>query len=582
MTDSRTRRISFASALLLACAFGLATGWSEVALRGVQKFVMGSLIAQSRHIIWMSPVADVLLFLVVGSVLFALGRFVPRAGSFRSFAFVFTALLFAGPLTSNERIHWAAGSLLSLGAAWLISDFLARRERFAMAAARFGAIGLSVATGAGLGLMTLGSRDVEPVASPPPDAPNVLLIVWDTVRGKSVDLGSPASATTPVLAALSRTGVTFDFAVATSSWTLPSHGSLFTGLFPDELEADWEVPLDETPPTLAEVLGGLGYDTGGFAANLLYASWESGLDRGFAHYEDYPVSIRMVLRSGWLTRRLSAWLGILPSDAPFTLVTAEDIEEAFFRWLDGRDGDRPYFAFLNQVDAHKPYTPPDDLYARFAPEHPRARTGAFREWTPGEVEAERAAYEAEIALLDRELGVLLETLDQRDDRRNTLIIVTSDHGELFGEHGLFDHGNSLYRPLLHVPLVLVLPSTLPRGMRIAEPVSIADIPATVMDIVAPGRPHPFPGASILAPVGGRGASRPIRASIRHHRGLHESNPLSRGDMAAVVADGWYYILNGDGTEELFSLSDDADENVNRAGEEAAVVSRLRSLVPEAR
>ena len=100
--------------------------------------------------------------------------------------------------------------------------------------------------------------------------------------------------TTPNLEGLAARGVRFRHAFATSSWTLPSHASLFTGRWPHELSAGWKTPLDDTHPTLAERLASLGYDTAGFVANLDYCGRETGLSRGFAHYEDYPLSVREV------------------------------------------------------------------------------------------------------------------------------------------------------------------------------------------------------------------------------------------------------------------------------------------------
>lgn len=579
MTEAPAERLPLRSVLLLATGFGLATGWVELALRAVQKFVLGSILFQSRHIVWMAPLSDLILFLACGLLLYMLGRLAPRLGSLRAFVFMFSSLLVAAPLTSYPRIHWAAGWVLALGAGWRASALLSGRERWVALGSRVATGGLGVLTLVGLGVLTWGDRRGGGDATvSPADAPNVLLVVWDTVRDKSVDLHGAGLGTTPTLAALAESGLSFDLAMATSSWTLPSHASLFTGRFPDEFEASWEVPLGGESPTLAEVLRGRGFDTAGFAANLLYCTWESGLARGFDHYEDYPLSLGTMFRSAWLTKALMDRFGSLPDRPEFEGRKAGQIRDAFLSWLDGRAEERPFFAFLNLVDAHDPYTPPDDLYARFGSGHPRAVTDEFRDWTPAEIEAERTAYEAEIALLDRELGLLLEALETRGLRDNTLIIVTSDHGELFGEHGLFNHGNALYRPLLHVPLVMSLPSTLPAGVRIAEPVSIAEIPATVMSLVQPGAAHPFPGTDISGLAAGDGEARPARASIRYHEGLHASNPLSRGDMSAVITGDRYYIRNGDGTEEVYRLSLDPAERSNEAENHPALVARLRALV----
>ena len=146
-------------------------------------------------------------------------------------------------------------------------------------------------------LLTFGGRawsEYRASAALPPapaDARNVLLIVWDTVRAGNLSLHGYGRRTSPNLERLAGRGVRFDQAFATAPWTLPSHSSLFTGRWPHELTADWRSPLDETYPTLAEYLAAHGYDTAGFVANLDYCSRETGLSRGFAHYEDYPIEL---------------------------------------------------------------------------------------------------------------------------------------------------------------------------------------------------------------------------------------------------------------------------------------------------
>src|SRR5262249_48453266 len=176
---------------------------------------------------------------------------------------------------------------------------------------------------------------------------------------------------------LASRGVRFDPAFATSSWTLPSHASLFTGRWPHELTADWTSPLDETYPTLAEYLGAIGYDTAGFVANLDYCSRETGLARGFAHYEDYPVDlVEVFTRYIAMGRRLEVSMSACVLDALLETVSGhstglvprerehakrgEAVDRSFLDWLSWQQGRRrPFFAFLNYNDAHTPYEVPD-------------------------------------------------------------------------------------------------------------------------------------------------------------------------------------------------------------------------------
>ena len=138
---------------------------------------------------------------------------------------------------------------------------------------------------------------------PPGDPPNVLLITLDTVRADHLSLYGYERPTSPVLESLARSGIRFDEARATAPWTLPSHASIFTGRWPHELGVNWMTPLGADVPTLAGYLGSRGYATAGFVANTLYCSYDTGLDRGFTHFEDYlleylvPVPHRLARRS---------------------------------------------------------------------------------------------------------------------------------------------------------------------------------------------------------------------------------------------------------------------------------------------
>ena len=224
-----------------------------------------------------------------------------------------------------------------------------------------------------------------------------------------------------------------------------------------------------------------GYLTAVFIAKTAYCSANFGLDRGFLHYEDYGISPGRIVRGSALARliasdeRLRDLIGVheLLGRKP-----AEQVNSDFLRWLDRREPGRPFFAFLNYYDAHDPYQPPAEFARKFSPVIPR---GYFREGVrlPREVIDElRDAYDGAIAYLDHELGRLLAELRERGLLDDTLLIVTSDHGESLGEHGLMSHGNSLYLTLLRVPLVIVHPARIPAGRSIAEPVSLRDIPAT--------------------------------------------------------------------------------------------------------
>ena len=203
-------------------------------------------------------------------------------------------------LATRLRIEAWASLLLSSGLAVRCGSLAgARREPFLRLVRRTAPalVGVLLA----ITVISLGRRAwsehraLATLPPPPAGARNLLLVVWDTVRAGNLSLHGYGRKTSPNLERLSAGGVRFDRAFSTAPWTLPSHGSLFTGRWPHELEADWQVPLDGNYPTLAEYLCRCGYDTGGFVANLDYCSRETGLNRGFAHYEDYPIELGDIL-----------------------------------------------------------------------------------------------------------------------------------------------------------------------------------------------------------------------------------------------------------------------------------------------
>ena len=269
--------------------------------------------------------------------------------------------------------------------------------------------------------------------------------------------------TTPNLERLAAKGAWFRHAFSTSSWTLPAHASLFTGRWPHELSAGWKTPLDDREPTLAGRLSSLGYDTAAFVANLDYLGRESGLARGFAHFDDYPLTMREVFtRYIGLGRKLDTLSIALLVDKlwggrtgarPLVPISREhakrapDIDRAFLNWHSWqRKRDRPFFAFLNYNEAHTPYEVPDDSTSGFGirPENWHDRlllhkwiTHDRPELSLRDIQMANDLYDDCIAYLDRRLGALLDELGRHSVLDDTMVIVTSDHGEHLGDHLLF-------------------------------------------------------------------------------------------------------------------------------------------------
>ncbi|MFN2399267.1 MAG: sulfatase [Gemmatimonadaceae bacterium] len=583
--------------LLIAAWLGLVTGVGEVALRLLAVAALDKIVHFDPNLVWMAPVADTVILTVLSLPLLAASRWSSRIGSpIAIFLGLFFAFLTA--LYSYPRVHEIAMILLAAGLAAQASRIAIRRPDLVRQVIRRSAIPLAAVIVL-LGLGAAGWRSwkerqaIAGLPAAPANAPNILLLIWDTARAASLSAYGYERATTPNLEQLAKQGVIFDRAIATAPWTLPSHATMFTGRYPFEMSADWESPLDRTDPTLAEVLRDQGYATGGFVANGTYGTYEFGLDRGFTHYEAYAVSAGQVLQSSALGRRLTA----LYNKALGTYhwpgrKNAATISGDFLRWQ-SRNRERPFFAFLNYLDPHEPYVAEVPSGLQFTDQVPSTRTiQTGRRHTPEEIRSITDAYDNAIAYTDYHLGLLLDALGQRGVLRNTVVIVTSDHGEELGEHGAMSHGSSLYLPSLHVPLVIAYPPRVPAGARVGNAVSLRDLPATIIDVADVPIATRLPGNSLTrywseASTTARAES-PLLSQITEPANQPAWYPVSKGDMASLIESPYHYIRNGDGREELYDIYADPWQRHDLAAipNGRALVERLRvsldSLVPSAR
>lgn len=588
---------------LLAICFALLTGLVEAAI--IVVFKNGGtplLLGVGDHVGWMAPAANVPLFLAAAGLVVMVDR-VRRIPTRSVGIAVFVTLWTFAALTSFDLLHVLAALLLAIGTGMQVARVAAREslDWGSLARRSLPVLALVVLVAGAFGPARRGiaeSRAVETLPAAPNDARNVLLVVLDVVRARSLSLYGYDRATTPYLERFATEAILFEKAISTAPWTLPSHGSMFTGRLPQELSVDFRRPLDSTYPTLAERLRDHGYHTAGFVANLAYVSREYGLARGFVHYDDFPVSVGQTLLSS------SLWRRIVRNDRLRELVgfhdllhrkSARQVSEEFLSWLDGREDSRPFFTFLNLFDAHEPYLPRPPFDMRFGSIEERGpfQHGAYLtngHWSKrapkdGSGSAawalDRTAYDGAIAYMDRVLEELFSALDQRRLLDRTLVIITSDHGEHHGEHGLYEHTASLYMPLIHVPLLIRLPEAAHANTRITSAASLADLPATVMDLLALGANHPFPGRSF-----GRFWRRPGATDGDTALSYHPSpnRHVSRGRwietfpgaLSSVTTGRYQYIEVDGGTDELYDLERDPGQLRNLAGEEefASVRARL--------
>ena len=587
MSVNESRRGRPGELLTLAVSAAMLSALYFIAAKLISVFLLHRFVAASRDLVWMSPLSYLGFYLLAWAPVAAIGLWLQRNRALQFATLVFVALgVFAVllPITSVAR-H--ASLILAVGVgtavarvagrfpdAWLVG---ARRVAFLLAGILvFGAIAIA-------GWRWVQERKgFATLPEPPAGAPNILLVILDTVRGDELGCYGYPRPTTPAIDSFAVRGTLFETAIATAPWSLPSHGSIFTGHYAGRLNAAEEIPLNGVEPTLAELLTRQGYATAGFVANLYYTTWDTGLGRGFIRYSDYERSPEQVLKSSylgqavviddilrardrWALRRAlrhprvydHLWGGRAPKIAP-------TITDQFLKWSAERDRRHPYFAFLNYFDAHDPYDPIPEFRKRFVKDskNPDARD----------------LYDAELAYLDQDLGRLFHELERRGDLKNTMVIVTSDHGEHFGERGLWSHGNSLYYALLHVPLIVRFDGQVPAGRRVPDVVSLRDVGATILDLAGLGSRVPFPGVSLAGLWRDENVttSPAIGEYLRH--GMRDPTwPMENRQLVSLVDGDWHLIREGRQlVEELFHYREDPAERSSLVGSPEGM-SALRGM-----
>jgi len=297
------------------------------------------------------------------------------------------------------------------------------------------------------------------------ERPNVVLVILDTTRADHFSAYGYPRATTPSFDAFAERSILFERAFATSSWTVPSHASLFTGLYPMTHGATQETQyLSDDVDTLAERLAAAGYETAAFSNNA-WVGEKTNLTQGF----EYVGEMWRQRGRGQATRT----------------------NRAVVQWLDTRDPNQPFFLFVNYIEPHWTYSAPRAWQDRFlvpgvpAAERKRANFGVVdwyldRSRLPDALLAIRTGlYDAELAYTDAALGELLELLRDRGLEDSSLIVVASDHGENLGDNGHQGHSFVLYDSTLHIPLAIRPPGGAGAGSRRRDPVQLTDVFHTI-------------------------------------------------------------------------------------------------------
>jgi arylsulfatase A-like enzyme len=578
-----------ARAFLYGAWFALVASAGEAAYRSYQQWAGVRVLGPEYF--WRIPLANGLLFAAAALLVVLIARrrpswsWVPPGLALFAFVAAAAVLFLVGDLHDAAAAVLAGGAAVQVGRAVRLQSWLVDRlVRYSLVPLALVVVGMALGTG--IWPRWQEHRTLATLPAPAtPRPPDVLLIVLDTVRAKSLSVYGYERPTSPRLAAFAERGVVFTRAFATSPWTLPTHGSLFTGRWPHELGGDFMAPLNDAHQTLAEALAREGYVTAGFVANHVYGAAPFGLARGFAHYEDRVVAPYTVLTGASFPAVLANASGLPRRFAAHDNLgrkSARQVNRDYLRWRASRRDDRPSFVFLNYYDAHAAYLAPDEYTRRFAAVRPDGDVWArpLDAWTPDEIRELNDAYDSTIAYLDHHVGELLATLDAEGALAGTVVVVTSDHGEQFGEHGLLEHANSLYLPLLHVPLLIVAPRSTPGGVRIDQPVSLRDVASTVFDLTDVPNPG-LPGESLRRFWDSDEAvPAPLLAETQQAYSAYPDHyPARRGAMASVIVDGMHYIrhLSG-GREELYDLTRDPDELVDLAAVEQKTLDHSRRLL----
>jgi len=580
--------------LLVAVWCGILSAWIELGILGYREYIQGRLsfgmsqeltLWGDHRVVWMVPLINSILLLlpVIVITLIALVRPGTWGRSVAVFVSVFLAV--ASILFNFTWLHQLVTLLIATGVAvQTLRIVKAHPEGFFRLVRRtLPAMIVLVLLSAAVLAFRRGSAERKAVAGLPaaPGTPNVLLLILDTVRAFNLSAYGYHRPTTPNLARRAESGVRFERAFVTSGWTLPSHSGIFTGRYPRELRVDLNSPLDNRFPTLAEAMRDRGYATAGFVSNVGFTRAETGLGRGFLHYEDFVFSPGLLLQSSSIVRTLLSHGSFRKVIGFYDLLgrkSAARMNHDLLSWIGQQD--RPFFAFVNYNDAHRPYLPEapfNSLYLKDPEAHASIiRTESRSGLPPGSDSVLTDGYDGALTYLDDQLGKLFDALDQRGLLKNTIVIVTADHGEQFGEHDLFWHSNSLYRQLIQVPLIMFGNERIPAGVHPATPVSLRDLPATVLDLVNGGE-HEFPGRSLtylwspgadtLPPV-------PIISELSGMvRLIRDFAPTAEGMGSIIINDRHYirYYLSrrtGKYAEEIFDLANDPREKHNIAADSA--------------
>ena len=412
--------------------------------------------------------------------------------------------------------------------------------------------------------------------------PNIILLVMDAGRADHLSCYGYNRPTTPNLARIAAQGTVFENAISAAVWTVPSHASLFTGMYlSGHGLRGRNLKLRQDLPTMASFLGANGYDTLALTANALIGH-ATGLARGFVELKDIRNVFQGERLTGWqkkanaLYRRL--YYGRNPHQSSWYDSGAWRLNFDMQRWIrrqQRENGERPFFIFANYMEPHLRYDPPRAFRQQYlsAAQEKRWQQVNQNAWKYMSGEAQMSAddwdiltrlYDAELAYLDGRLGQLYDFLRQNQLLDDTLLIITSDHGENLGDHQMMDHQYCVYDTLARLPLIVHYPARFAAGVRRQDLVQSVDLLPTFAELAGAADDSALrrvQGQSLLAAAPRDFAVTEYLAPQLHsfrRAGVEFDSKFSR-QLRAIRTERYKYIWASDGADELYDLQADPDE-----------------------
>ena len=391
--------------------------------------------------------------------------------------------------------------------------------------------------------------------------PNVILVSLDTLRADHLSIYGYERRTSPYLESVMSSAVLFKAAYSQASWTLPSHISMLSGVYPqlfinNHPNFDYKVPYSENIPRIASILSNEGYYCIGVVEGG-YVSSFFGFAKGYDLYNEL----------NWANNNKKTL-----TERGERMMKREEVSVAS-EWLQNYGGDSPFFMFIHTFAVHAPYIPPpkyDGLFDTIPGADKSASINHYydvfidgalrkRKLSDKEIDVLNLLYDRQIRWADDLIAGLFESLENAGILEETLVIITSDHGEEFMEHGSLEHAKTVYNELIHVPLIIRFPEKKWSSRAIEGEVAVMDIVPTILDYLNIGMQSDIQGKSLLPLIAGEEAGESKNAVIA-------SSWYLEGTKIAAVKNGLKYILSIGASdkiiEELYDIEDDPRESNN--------------------